>query len=253
MSLAKESGFILRKIPFSESSFILKVFTREHGTLTLMAKGAKRPGSRFRGLIDPALHLQFLFPAFSRSEIRTLSDLSLLRDFPGIREVPIKQGLGRIFAEVLLRHPPGGADAAQFHDLLLQAQERIESSPPERALLQTRLCAFLLDYCRISGFQPQFRECVRCGGAITGSSAVFHPEQGGPECGLHGTGENTARMKTVLFRWMDELQNGGDPGPLDRTDAWKVEDFLMQYLGRHAGGARSLKSLPVWHELFVDG
>ena len=252
MSLAKESGFILRKIPFSESSFILKVFTRGLGSITLMAKGAKRPGSKFRGLIDPALHLQFLFPAFSRSEIRILSDISLLQDFPGIRDVPIKQGLTRIFAEVLLRHPPGEADAASFHDLFLSAQKQIESCPSERGPLQTRLCAFLLDYCRISGFQPQFQECARCGSPISGSPVVFHPGQGGPDCGRHGTSESSMHLKADVVKWLNELLGGGNPAPLDRTDALRVEDFLMQYLGRHAGGARSLRSLPIWHELFVD-
>src|SRR3954464_2124695 len=105
MALAKDTGFLLRKILFSESSFILKAFTREHGLVSLMAKGAKRPSSRWRGLLEPVLHLQLLFPEFSRSEIRFLGEVSLLRGFPALGQDPIKQGLAQIFAETLLRYP----------------------------------------------------------------------------------------------------------------------------------------------------
>ena len=81
---------------------------------------------------------------------------------------------------------------------------------------------------------------------------VFRPEQGGPDCGRHGAVENAIHLKADVVRWLVELVGGGNPAPLDRTDAWRAEDFLVQYLSRHAGGARTLQSLPIWHELFVD-
>src|SRR3982750_1254339 len=70
MTSLKDCGFLLRKIPYSESSFILKVFTREHGLVSFMAKGAKRQNSRLHGLLEPGIHVQYLFPAHTRTEIR---------------------------------------------------------------------------------------------------------------------------------------------------------------------------------------
>lgn len=37
-----EPGFVLHSIPYKETSLILDVFTRTHGRLALIAKGAKR-------------------------------------------------------------------------------------------------------------------------------------------------------------------------------------------------------------------
>ena len=250
MALVKDTGFLLRKIPFSESSLILKAFTREHGLVSLMAKGARRASSRRRGLLEPVLHLQLLFPGFSRSELRVLGEVSLLRDFPALRDNPVKQGLARLFAEVLLRYPPSESDADQFHDLLLAAEEGLENSSSEPPVLRERLSAFVLEYCRISGFQPQFRVCARCGDRVSGSNIAFLMEQGGPVCSRCQREEGTTHsLREGVLQWLDGVQAGGEAPPLGRTDAWRAEEFLFNYLGRHAGGEKTLKSLAVWHEV----
>ncbi len=240
MALAKDTGFLLRKIPFSESSFILKAFTREHGLVSLMAKGAKRPGSRWRGLLEPVLHLQLLFPEFSRSELRFLGEVSLLRDFSSLREHPVKQALAHVFAEILLKYSPSESDAAQFHDLFLSAEEELDNAPSDRTALQTSLGSFLLAYCSISGFQPQFRVCVRCGNSVSGPNIPFQMDLGGPVCSNCQRRETaTHSLRENVVRWLDGLQTGGEKTPLGRTDAWRAEEFLLHYLGSHAGGEKT--------------
>ena len=53
MRVQQEPAFVLHARPFSESSFVLDVFSPTHGRLGLLAKGARRPGSRLRGLLKP--------------------------------------------------------------------------------------------------------------------------------------------------------------------------------------------------------
>jgi len=258
MVLAKDTGFLLRKVAFSESSFILKAFTREHGLVSLMAKGAKRPTSRWRGLLQPVLHLQFLFPEFSRSELRFLGEVSLLRDFSSLRENPVKQGLAHVFAEVLLKYSPSESDAAQFHDLVLAANEGLENAASERETLQQNLCGFLLKYCALCGFQPQFRVCVRCGEAVSGPKIPFQMDRGGPVCSRCQRQESaTHSLRENVVHWLDALQTAEEKsslppkssGSLGKADAGQAEEFLLHYLGTHAGGEKNLKSIAVWHEL----
>jgi DNA repair protein RecO (recombination protein O) len=274
-------GFLLRKFPYSESSLVLKAFTREHGVVSFMAKGARRQNSRLHGLLEPGLHLQFLFPAHARGEMRVLSDVALLRDFSGVRDDIARQGLAQVFGEVLLKYLPDGARAPDFHDLMLRALERIDTPVATRDLdrrdLQTRLAAFLLDFCKLSGFQPQFRLCAQCGERISGSLVDFSVEQGGPVCGKCRSGEEgSVRMRETTLLWLRAVQDDAedardtpdfadakdpasdsdpDAGPeADRTDAGAVDmgraiEFLLLYLGRHAGGQKPLKSLEVWRGL----
>ena len=61
---------MLHRYDWSESSLILEVFTRHHGRIALVAKGAKRPSSSFRPVLLP---LQMLHVAYGGdAEIRTL-------------------------------------------------------------------------------------------------------------------------------------------------------------------------------------
>ncbi len=65
-----EPAYILHHYDWSESSVIVEAFTRAHGRVALVAKGAKRPSSNFRPVLLP---LQPLLLAWGGdAEIRTL-------------------------------------------------------------------------------------------------------------------------------------------------------------------------------------
>lgn len=281
MANTTDTGFILRKIPYSESSFILKAYTREHGLLSFMAKGAKRQNSRLHGLLEPGIHLQFLFPATSRGELRILSDVALLRDHPGVRGDLVKHALAQAIGEVLLKYVPDEARAPDFHDAMARALDRLEACAPERRAVEACFAAWLLEFCRVSGFQPQFRFCVRCDARVDGANVAFALERGGPVCARCGDAiaerheeGGIVRLRAASVRWLDFL-DGGAPGVLPRVDAdgtddvddaadpeavpalhWsdarQAEDFLLQYLGTHAGGEKRLKAVSVWRAL-MDG
>ncbi len=68
--ISDEPAYVLHRYDWSESSLILEVFTRHHGRIALVAKGAKRPSSSFRPVLLP---LQMLHVGFGGdAEIRTL-------------------------------------------------------------------------------------------------------------------------------------------------------------------------------------
>ncbi len=65
-----EPGFILHTYPFKETSVVAEVFTRGHGRVALIARGARRPASALRGLMQPFTPL--LLSWFGKSELKTL-------------------------------------------------------------------------------------------------------------------------------------------------------------------------------------
>lgn len=69
-TITHQPGFVLHRYDWSESSLILEVFTRQHGRLALVAKGAKRPSSNFRPILLPMQPLQLAWGG--DGEIRTL-------------------------------------------------------------------------------------------------------------------------------------------------------------------------------------
>ncbi|MFD2368361.1 DNA repair protein RecO [Pseudoduganella sp. GCM10020061] len=65
-----QPGFVLHSYPYKETSLIVDVFTREYGRVALVAKGAKRPHSALRAVLQT---FQPLSTSWSgKSELRTM-------------------------------------------------------------------------------------------------------------------------------------------------------------------------------------
>jgi DNA repair protein RecO (recombination protein O) len=64
------AGFVLHSYPFRETSLIVETFTRAHGRVALVARGARRPRSQLRGLVQAFTPL--LLSWAGKGELRTL-------------------------------------------------------------------------------------------------------------------------------------------------------------------------------------
>lgn len=69
--VAEQPAFVLHSYPYRETSLIVDVLTRDHGRLALVAKGAKRPHSALRGVLQTFQPL--LLSWSGKSEVRTLT------------------------------------------------------------------------------------------------------------------------------------------------------------------------------------
>ncbi|MGI9291173.1 MAG: DNA repair protein RecO [Gammaproteobacteria bacterium] len=67
-----EPAYILHSRAYRETSQILEVFTVSHGRLALIAKGARRPKSPLRGLLNPFQALRLSWSG--RGEMQTLRE-----------------------------------------------------------------------------------------------------------------------------------------------------------------------------------
>jgi DNA repair protein RecO (recombination protein O) len=50
--ISGQPGFVLHSYPYKETSLIIDVFSRDYGRVALVAKGAKRPHSRLRSVLQ---------------------------------------------------------------------------------------------------------------------------------------------------------------------------------------------------------
>ncbi len=69
--VAAQPGFVLHSYPHKETSLIIDVFSREYGRIALVAKGAKRPHSKLRGVLQTFQPLSFSWSG--KSEVKTLT------------------------------------------------------------------------------------------------------------------------------------------------------------------------------------
>ncbi|GAA4328497.1 DNA repair protein RecO [Variovorax defluvii] len=97
--VSHEPAYVLHHYDWSESSLILEAFTRHHGRVALVAKGAKRPSSNFRPVLLPLQPLQLTYGG--DAEIRTLKSA----EWMGGHVMPTGEALlsGYYLNELLLR------------------------------------------------------------------------------------------------------------------------------------------------------
>ncbi|WP_321794420.1 DNA repair protein RecO [Caballeronia sp. J97] len=69
--VAEQPGFVLHSYPYRETSLIIDVFSRDHGRIALVAKGAKRPHSALRGVLQTFQPLGLSWTG--KGEVRTLT------------------------------------------------------------------------------------------------------------------------------------------------------------------------------------
>jgi DNA repair protein RecO (recombination protein O) len=74
--ITKTEIIVFRKVDYSESSIIATVLSREHGKIALMVRGARKPKSKFSGMIQPGNLLKAIYYYKASRNVQTLSEAS---------------------------------------------------------------------------------------------------------------------------------------------------------------------------------
>ncbi len=138
---------MLRSLDYSESSTIATLFTETRGKIAVLAKGARRPKSKFGATLQPMTHAQVVFYYKPTRSLQMLSESSHIAPYRTLRRslTPITIGLRMVeLADALL-----GDESRQpaAYELLVRVLRRLDDAPPRRVLLwpffQIRLAAAL--------------------------------------------------------------------------------------------------------------
>ena len=101
-----ELAFVLHSHPYRETSLLLDVYSREHGRLAIVARGARRPGSALRGLLMSFQPLRLSW--FGRGEVRTLHSAEWQGGQPYLQGTALMCGfyLNELLVNLLARDDP---------------------------------------------------------------------------------------------------------------------------------------------------
>ena len=75
-----DAAFVLHTYAYRETSLIVETFTRLHGRVVMVARGAKRPNGALRGVLNPFQGLALAW--FGKSEMKTLKTAEQERILP---------------------------------------------------------------------------------------------------------------------------------------------------------------------------
>ncbi len=101
-----ELAYVMHSYPFRETSLILDVFSRTHGRLAVVARGARRPKSSLRGVL---MNFQpLLLSWFGKGELRTLHSAEWQGGQPYLQGTALMCGfyLNELLLNLLARDDP---------------------------------------------------------------------------------------------------------------------------------------------------
>lgn len=74
--ITKTVAVVLKTVNYSESSIIATLFTRKHGTIAVIAKGARKPKNKFSAYLVVGQVLEVVYYMKTTRSVQTLSDAS---------------------------------------------------------------------------------------------------------------------------------------------------------------------------------
>jgi DNA repair protein RecO (recombination protein O) len=220
-----DTAYILHKRNYSESSYIVDLFTRENGVVSVIAKGAKTAKSKFYLNLQLFSCLEVLYAG--RTELMTLIDV-------GVKYAPLLQEQKPVFCgyyinELLVRllHKHDQHEALfDCYDSLLRQLSRAENPEPLLRLFEKDLLAEI-------GYGIDFAATTSGAPIIEDQYYTVSPDEGVVSAASTQKSDLLVHGKTLL---------GFETGSFDDKVSLSESKHLMRRLLQHHLGGKPLKS-----------
>ena len=222
MAAEKTTGIVLRVIPFSETSCIVTMFTRDFGKVTTMAKGARRPKSPFEAALDVLALCRIVFLNKNSDAMGLLTEAKLERRFRSATRSLDRLYAGYYIVELLNSMTDDGDPHPELFELSTQVIRQIDSSEISDEEVWLALLNYELKMLSILGHLPMLTKCVSCGREKTTIARVsFGLNAGGILCGACRGGEsNIVSLSPEGLQFLLKIV-GGQIGEQSRnSDNW---------------------------------
>ena len=229
--MVQSEALVLRTYPFHEADLLVTLFTRAEGKVRGVAKSAKRSKRRFGGALEPLTHVVAHWQEKEGQELARLDSFDIIAS-PLTVQVSYQRLLALEYvAEIIDQLLPDREPNDSIFRLALSIVGQLHSDA-----VWMPLTYFDLWIVRLIGLLPDLSECVKCGAALNGSRAYFHPLADGLMCArdkrLASTeiSSESRALATEIFRSPVETFVGN---PWPRQRAADLRKFLSQRIERH--------------------
>jgi DNA repair protein RecO (recombination protein O) len=165
----KTEAVVLRSIRYGEADRVLHLYSATRGRVGAIAKGSRRPRSRFGGRLEPFFRLDLVLHE-GRGELATVTGASTVHGYPRLRSSERALMAAARGCDAVLRlldsaeaNPPAYNLLCRYLSLL-DGEESVrgDGAGDGAAGLATAL-TFRLKLALAAGFSPELATCARCG------------------------------------------------------------------------------------------
>lgn len=232
-----DTAICIRRWDFSETSQTVSLFTREHGVIRGIAKGAKREKGNFSGGIDLLTRGQIVALArggdVSRSGgesgLATLTNWNLEEVYRAIRS-SLPANRAALYVADLLHHMLKEADP---HPRLFDAFDEALLALADRDRIELTLLTMQWSILCETGYQPELHRNAETGAELPAKAATlaFSPGAGGIVDDVPGPDRWRVRMETIeLLRAIAAGSGDGTPVAAARANRL-LASYIREILG----------------------
>ncbi len=147
-------GIVLGKRNYGEADKILAVYSKDHGRISLVAKGIRRPKSRKRGHIE--VFNKILFHATTGHGLDLMTEAEVIDDFGEIKNNLRKVSLAYYFMEVVGKITHEGENNIDVYNLIYDSLDKLRNT---KRLKDLRL-SFVIKLLIILGYWPEEKHMI---------------------------------------------------------------------------------------------
>ncbi|HVT38343.1 MAG TPA: DNA repair protein RecO [Gemmatimonadaceae bacterium] len=251
MRLIESQSLVLHVFDYRETSRIVRLATRDAGIVSVIARGARRPKSRFGPALDLFMsgvaHLSF----HPTNDLHTLTAFDSTRARPELAESMARFTAASALAEVCLRFARED-DSGRVHDAATTLLDAIgvACSADVAALALAGIWRVVAEL----GFAPSLDQCASCHADLVPSATVtFHHRAGGALCdrcarASQGGRSLPAEARLLVISWLAGSEREIDAGD-DGKSARAHQRLLREFLEEHLGDGRPLRAFLAWETL----
>lgn len=202
--IVRTDAVVLRILNYGETSQIVTLYTRSHGKLAVLAKGARRPRSQFGSSLQPMSYSQVVFYYKETRDLQTLSESSHIVPFHSLgRDLgKLTEGLRIVELTQALMHEEEANPAA--FNLLVDTLSMLNAAEARTSNL---FPYFQMRISHVLGFAPAFeRTTVKAlddrGGVLTLGQGTIH----GPDEGVSGTPASRGALRAFAILCRADLE-----------------------------------------------
>lgn len=219
-------GIVLKHSPWRETDRTLVMYTRTHGKLTIMARGARKILSKLAGSVEPVTRLQATVVHGRRND--TLAGAEELYTFPQLRRNLSAMSMAMLISEVIDRSTFTRQHDSRVFDLLDRTLRDLEQAAA-RTSADIILVAwrFVWQFLAAVGYHPELFHCADCHQKIKQEDNWFDCKKGGLVCPTcHRASPDQIAVTPAMIKLIRWLVSTPSPVKL------KVPAAMIQPIGR---------------------
>jgi|GEM_PF-1048799 len=246
-------GIVLRRIDYGESDQVIKLFLKETGNISAIAKGIKRSKKRFPHRLEPFRVYDFsLRKRKPGQSLYLIQSADQIHDFEGIKGDIRKIALGNFILEILLIAIKESHPHPELYEFILKTFRNLSETEGIFSLwfyVAIHVMGFL-------GFSPNFETCLNCKKPLRKTETHrFDPAKGGlvcPHCAaLTKTGKTPVTSEALgVLQFLKKASFPVVPRiKISHQTQTEIAALLTDFIIYHL--ERPLKTLPFLQEVLM--